>query len=60
VYRAYLARASEFSTTEGKADGKGDNAPLIERILSLRREKAQLLGYANFAEVSMVGGGCTS
>ena len=53
VYRAYLARASEFSQTEKKEDGKGDNAPLIEKILSLRLEKAKLLGYENFAEVSM-------
>ena len=29
---------------------KGDNAVLIQRILSLRLEKAHLLGYANFAE----------
>lgn len=53
VYRAYLARASEFSQTEKKADGKGDNAPLIEKILALRKEKAELLGYSTFAEVSM-------
>jgi oligopeptidase A len=56
VYRAYLARASEFAAdaAEGE-DGKkkGDNAPLIERILTLRAEKAKLLGYDTFAEVSM-------
>ena len=46
-YRAYLARASEFSPEEA------DNAPLIEKILALRREKARLLGYDTFAEVSM-------
>lgn len=28
-----------------------DNAPLIKRILQLRREKAQLLGFANHAEL---------
>jgi len=31
-----------------------DNTPLIARILALRREAAQLLGYATFAEVSLV------
>ena len=31
-----------------------DNTPLIRRILELRREEAQLLGYNNFAEVSLV------
>ena len=48
VYRAYVTRASELS-----GGGKGDNAPNIERILALRREKAALLGYASFAEVSL-------
>ena len=50
VYRAYLARASEYASEGGE---KTDNAPLIEKILTLRQEKAELLGYANFAEVSM-------
>jgi oligopeptidase A len=31
-----------------------DNTPLIARILALRREAAQLLGYASPAEVSLV------
>ena len=62
VYRAYLARASEhFAPFVDDADAKakfskngaGDNAPLIERILALREEKASLLGYDTFAEVSM-------
>ncbi len=29
-------------------------APIIEEILALRQEEAQLLGYANFGEVSLV------
>ena len=48
LYRANATRASEF----GKADW--DNTPLISRILKLRKEDAALLGYANFAEVSLV------
>ena len=48
MYRAYATRASEF----GKADW--DNGPLIARILELRAEEAAMLGYANYAEVSLV------
>ena len=48
LYRASATRASEF----GKAEW--DNAPLIARILKLRKEDAALLGYQNFAEVSLV------
>jgi oligopeptidase A len=31
-----------------------DNGPIITRILALRAEAAELLGYANFAELSLV------
>src|SRR5690606_18102074 len=48
MYRASTTRASEF----GKAEW--DNTPLIARIVELRREQAGLLGYRNFAEVSLV------
>lgn len=44
VYRAFLTRASE---------GETDNTSLIPQILKLRKEKAQLLGYTNFAEISL-------
>ncbi|MDA0372710.1 MAG: M3 family metallopeptidase [Planctomycetota bacterium] len=44
VYRAYISRASE---------GDHDNGPRIERILALRREKAALLGFASFADLSL-------
>jgi oligopeptidase A len=44
VYRAFVTRASE---------GDLDNSPLIDRILRLRREQAGLLGFANFAELSL-------
>jgi oligopeptidase A len=47
MYRAFATRASEFGKPEW------DNTPLIKRILELRREKAQLLGFANFAEFSL-------
>ena len=48
MYRESVTRASEFGRPEW------DNTPLIARILELRREEAQLLGYPNFAEVSLV------
>ncbi|WP_339681807.1 M3 family metallopeptidase [Gimesia maris] len=44
VYRAFITRASE---------GEINNEPLIPEILKLRKEKAHLLGYANYAEVSL-------
>ena len=44
VYRAQVARAS---------GGELNNWPLIERILTLRLQQAQRLGYANWAEVSL-------
>ncbi|CAN8236786.1 unnamed protein product [Cochlearia groenlandica] len=44
VYRAYLSRASS---------GDFDNTATIDQILKLRLEKAKLLGYNNYAELSM-------
>ncbi len=48
MYRAHATRASELGASEL------DNGPLIGRILSLRAEEAALLGYPNYAEVSLV------
>jgi len=48
LYRAYATRASD------QGDPAFDNGPLIGEILALRKEEAQLLGYRNFAEVSLV------
>ncbi len=48
MYREYVTRASEFGKPEW------DNTPLIGQILKLRREAASLLGFANYAEVSLV------
>src|SRR3954469_5102883 len=47
MYRESATRASEFGKKEL------DNTPLIARIVELRREMAQLLGYGNYAEVSL-------
>ena len=51
MYRAYVTRASEQAPTDQQAF---DNSALILEILALRKEEAQLLGYANFGEVSVV------
>ena len=48
LYRESVTRASEFGRAEW------DNTPLIARMLKLRHEEARLLGYASFAEVSLV------
>jgi oligopeptidase A len=42
LYRAFTTRA---------AAGTVDNRPLVARILELRREKAELLGFAGFADL---------
>jgi len=47
LYRAYSTRASEFD------DGRFDNAPLMTDILKLRAQEAELLGFANYAELSL-------
>ncbi|HMB73433.1 MAG TPA: M3 family metallopeptidase [Gammaproteobacteria bacterium] len=48
-YRAWNTRASD----EGPTAGKWDNGPLIEEILALRREAADLLGFGSYAEQSI-------
>jgi oligopeptidase A len=47
LYIAYSQRASEFGRAEW------DNTPLITQILKLRAEETRLLGYANYAELSL-------
>ena len=50
MYRAYATRASEF---DSQAESDKDNMPLISRIMELRQEEARMLGYENYAEVSL-------
>ena len=47
MYRAYATRASEQGSPEW------NNGPLIDQILALRAEEARLLGFTNYAEVSL-------
>ncbi|MEM8675150.1 MAG: M3 family metallopeptidase [Cyanobacteria bacterium P01_G01_bin.67] len=44
LYKAFVSRA---------ASGELDNRGNIDRILELRKEKANILGFANFAELSL-------
>jgi oligopeptidase A len=48
MYRAFATRASD------EGDLKFDNSAHIEQIMALRAEEAKLLGFASFAEVSLV------
>lgn len=49
MHYAYMTRASDL----GPFAGQFDNSKLIDEILALRHEKAQLLGFSNFAELSL-------
>ena len=50
LYRAYVTRASDQADNQF---AELDNSKLIQEILQLRQEEAKLLGYQNFAEVSV-------
>ena len=49
MYEASTTRASD----QGPDGGRWDNTALIDEILSLRHEKATLLGFDSFAEYSL-------
>ncbi len=48
LYKAYTTRASDLSEHP-----EFDNTQVMEEILSLRHEMAQLLGFNNYAELSL-------
>ena len=49
LYTAYTTRASECE----QGGGERDNTGVMDEILELRRETAQLLGFPSFAEFSL-------
>ncbi|MGY3870104.1 oligopeptidase A [Aeromonas crassostreae] len=49
LYGAYCTRASD----QGPNAGKWDNSAIMTELLTLRRELARLLGFANYAELSL-------
>jgi oligopeptidase A len=50
IYTAYATRASD----QGPHADQWDNSEIMQQILALRHEQAQLLGFANYAERSLV------
>jgi len=48
IYKANVQRASENSN-----DGEKNNVPLIYEILTLKQEMAKMLGFSNYAELSL-------
>ncbi|MFM0214142.1 MULTISPECIES: M3 family metallopeptidase [Paraburkholderia] len=53
MYRAYVTRASELGPQYGKGKPEWDNTSVLADQLKLRAEEAHMLGYKNFAEVSL-------
>ena len=49
MHEAYVTRASD----QGPNAGQWDNSSVMENILALRHEKAQLLGFDSFAQLSL-------
>ena len=50
MYLAYMTKASD----QGPNTGEFDNSEIMVEILALKQELAELLGYANYAELSLV------
>jgi oligopeptidase A len=48
MYQAYITRASDQGP-----NAKYDNTPLMNELLALRHEQAKLLGFNNYAELSL-------
>lgn len=51
LYKAHVTRASDQSPEDTR---HLDNSALIQEILALRQEEARLLGFDNYAQVSVV------
>ncbi len=49
MYEAYVTRASD----RGPNAGQNDNSDVIDQLLQLRQESAHLLGFNNYAQVSL-------
>ncbi|MEN6669633.1 M3 family metallopeptidase [Psychrobacter sp. B38] len=53
LYRAYVTRASEFDEHTNAKGESLNNADLMSEILQLREQKAKLLDFEHYADVSL-------
>ncbi len=54
MYRAYCTRASQEGVkADGSSAAEWDNSEIMLETLALRQEQAELLGFANYAELSL-------
>ncbi|ACD16992.1 M3 family metallopeptidase [Paraburkholderia phytofirmans] len=53
MYRAFVTRASELGPQYGNGKPEWDNTAVLAEQLKLRAEEAHMLGFNNFAEVSL-------
>ena len=49
IYEAHVTRASD----QGITDKIWDNAPIMQKIVAKRQEKAKILGFSSYAEYSL-------
>jgi len=49
IYTAYVTRASD----QGPDAGKFDNSEIMQELLRRKQDKASMLGFANYAELSL-------
>lgn len=54
MYEAYVTRASDLAPAYANADPAWDNTQIMLEILKLRHQEAQMLGYPNYASLSLV------
>ncbi len=53
LYRANVTRASELCPQFSNGEADWDNTEIVVEQLALRREEAHMLGFKNYAEVSL-------
>ena len=53
LYKAYVTRASEYDSHTNSKGEPLNNADIMQQILALREQKAQLLGFDNYAQLSL-------
>ena len=53
LYQAYITRASDLGSVYGGGDTQWDNSQNMLQQLQLKDEEANMLGYANFAALSL-------